>query len=231
MRGTADFINQLLTRTKRSQRIVPHANGGPVKVNFGSSLFVQDGWINVEGSLHASAARWPTLFQRLLYRRSTAKEWFGSEEDYIRLLKTHSFVHHDLDFGLPFPDESIDYLYASHILEHFYPDIAENILRDACRVLRKGGRIRICVPDLKHAVDLYLKGEKENALRYFFKDSKPRAKFDRHKYLYDFELLEAALRKAGFSSIEKQSFQHGRVPDIEKLDNRPEETLYVEAVK
>jgi predicted SAM-dependent methyltransferase len=135
-----------------------------------------------------------------------------------------------LDFGLPFPNDSVDYLYASHILEHFYPDVGENILRDAYRVLKKSGRIRICVPDLKHAVDLYLNGQKEDALGYFFKDSKP-SRFYRHKYMYDFELLEAALKKAGFSSVEKQSYQHGRVPDIEKLDNRPEETLYVEATK
>jgi predicted SAM-dependent methyltransferase len=228
MNQAIDVINAVLTGVKRSRRVLP--NGKPVKVNFGSSLFVENGWINVEGSLHAFVAKWPTVFQRFLYRRSKANEWFGSEEEYIRVLKTHCFVHHDLNFGLPFADDSVDYLYASHILEHFYPDLGERILRDAHRVLKKGGRIRICVPDLKHAVDLYLAGQKECALEYFFRDSKPRD-FYRHRYMYDFELLGAALRKAGFSSVEEQSYQHGRVPDVEKLDNRPEETLYVEAVK
>lgn len=223
-----DAINAVLTRAKRRQRLTP--KGSPVKVNFGSSLFVQDGWINVEGSVHGLVANWPTMFQKLVYRHSAASEWFGREDEYIRVLKTHRFVHHDLDFGLPFPDNSVDYLYASHILEHFYPDIAQTILRDAYRVLKKGGRIRICVPDLKHAVDLYLAGQKEAALVYFFKDSKP-GKFYRHKYMYDRELLEAALRKAGFHFVEVCAYRHGQVPDVDKLDNRPDETLYVEAVK
>ena len=137
-----DIVNALLIRVKRSQRIVP--KGEPVKVNFGSSLIVQDGWINVEGTLHAVAGKWPKVLQKLLYRGSSVREWL-SEEEYLRILRTQAFVHHDLDFGLPFPDASVDYLYASHVLEHFYPDVGQNILRDAHRVLKKGGRMRICV--------------------------------------------------------------------------------------
>jgi SAM-dependent methyltransferase len=222
-----DVVNALLIRTKRSQRIVP--KGKPVKVNFGSSLIVQDGWINVEGTLHAVAGKWPTGLQKLLYRGSSVREWL-SEEEYLRILRTQPFVHHDLDFGLPFPDNSVDYLYASHVLEHFYPDVGQNILRDAHRVLKKGGRMRICVPDLKHAFDLYLKGEKERALAYFYQDSRSIG-FHRHKYMYDLDVLEAALKRAGFSFIEQQNYRCGQVPEADKLDNRPEETLYVEAVK
>jgi hypothetical protein len=49
--------------------------------------------------------------------------------------------------------------------------------------------------------------------------------------MYDFDLLRSELTKAGFSKIERRSYRDGDVPDIALLDNRPEETLYVEATK
>lgn len=227
MSGAIDVINTLITRVKRSQRISP--DDQIVKVNLGSYLFVHDGWINVEGSLHALASKWPRALQKILFKHSSAREELNLE-DYLRVLRTQRFVHHNLDFGLPFKNGSVDHVYASHVLEHFYPEIGEMLLVESYRVLKKGGRIRICVPDLKHAVDLYLSGDKKTALGYFFQDRKL-GEFHRHKYMYDFELLEALLKKCGFLSIERLSYQKGKVPDLDKLDNRPEETLYVEAVK
>ena len=223
-----DAVNSILTRIKQSRRVVP--KGDVVKVNFGSSLFVQQGWINVEGSLHSFFAKWPFIFPKTIYRLSKASEWYGTEGEYLSTLRNNEFVHHDLDYGLPFPDNSVDFVYGSHILEHLYPDVATHVLRDAHRVLKTGGRIRICVPDLRHAVDVYLSGQTEQALQWFFADSK-HGKFNHHKYMYDFDLLKSRLEQAGFTSVERCTYRHGSVPDVEKLDNRPEETLYVEAVK
>jgi len=39
------------------------------------------------------------------------------------------------------------------------------------------------------------------------------------------------LEKAGFAQIERMTFREGNVPDIDILDNRPDETLFVEARK
>lgn len=221
-------LNSFLLRCKRSQRIEP--NAGIVKVNFGSFLLVAPGWINVDGSPDVFFAGWPTPALNCIYRLAGAKDRFGSEADYIRALKGHRFVHHNLEYGLPFPDESVDYIYASHVIEHFYSDVCDGVLRDAYRVLKKGGRIRVCVPDLDHALQLYALGQKERALQFFFSDSGAHL-LSRHKYMYDFELLQAALRKAGFGLVQRAAYREGKVPDIEKLDNRPEETMYVEAVK
>ena len=223
-----DLLNTFLIRMKRSQRIVPNVR--PVKVNVGSYLIVQDGWINVEGTIHAFLAKKIKILARLMYRFSRVKESFKSESDYISVLKRHHFIHHDLRFGLPFADNSIDYIYTSHTLEHFHPEVAQNLLREAYRTLRSGGRVRVCVPDLKHAIDLYTAGQKTKALEYFFQGASL-THFHRHRYMYDFELLHLALRNAGFTSIEQCEYRQGHVPDIEKLDNRPEETLFIEAIK
>lgn len=214
--------------TKKSRRIVPR--GDVVKVNLGSSLSVTDGWINVDGSPHLLFTGMPKPILRILYRISDAKNWCREEDYYISQLKKYRFVHHKLEYGLPFPDGSVDYLYSSHVLEHFYPDVAEKILRAAYRALKVGSRIRICVPDLRHAFELYERGSAEQALNYFFASSEA-GSFNQHRYMYDYELLSALLKKVGFTSVEKCAYHTGLVPDIVSLDNRPDETLYVEAVK
>ena len=98
------------------------------------------------------------------------------------------------------------------------------------RVLKKDGIVRICVPDLEYAISLYQKGHKEQALHYFFTTSKS-GYFSRHQYMYDFDLLRRLLEKTGFTKIERCLYREGKTPDIDALDNRPEETLYVEASK
>jgi SAM-dependent methyltransferase len=228
LRWYIDQLNALVAWTRKSRRIIPE--GDLIKVNFGSSLVVTDGWINVDGSPHVLFACAPKPLLRLLYRVSDARNWCGEEDHYVRQLKTHRFVHHNLEYGLPFPDDSVDCLYSSHVLEHFHPDAAEYLLAETHRVLKKGSRARICVPDLHHAFELYARGSKEQALNYFFVSSKA-GPFHQHQYMYDYDLLCALLRKVGFSSVEKCAYQKGQVPDISALDNRPDETLYVEAVK
>jgi SAM-dependent methyltransferase len=227
IRWCIDEGNSLIAWAKKSRRI--HPKSGIVKVNFGSSLVVTDGWINVDGGIHVLFAGWPRPFLKLLYRISDARNWWGDPETYLRQLKSHVFVHHNLEYGLPFSDNSVDFVYSSHVLEHFYPSTANLVLLDVHRVMRSGARLRICVPDLQHAFRLYAEGDKEHALHYFFANGS--GELNRHRHMYDFDMLAALLGRAGFKSIQRCAYQQGLVPDLDRLDNRPEETLYVECVK
>ncbi len=62
----------------------------------------------------------------------------------------------DLQKDLPFPDESFDVVYHSHVLEHFSKADGLQLLESCKRVLRPGGTIRVVVPDLERIVQLYL---------------------------------------------------------------------------
>jgi predicted SAM-dependent methyltransferase len=62
----------------------------------------------------------------------------------------------DLKADLPFPDESFDVVYHSHVLEHFSKADGLRLLERCKRVLRPGGTIRVVVPDLERIVHLYL---------------------------------------------------------------------------
>jgi SAM-dependent methyltransferase len=53
----------------------------------------------------------------------------------------------DAMLRLPFPDETFDLVYASHILEHIPWYATEQVLREWVRVIRPGGKLEIWVPD------------------------------------------------------------------------------------
>ena len=48
---------------------------------------------------------------------------------------------------LPFPNNAFDVIYHKSVLEHFYRDEADLIMKETRRVLKKGGKVIILVPD------------------------------------------------------------------------------------
>ena len=65
---------------------------------------------------------------------------------------------------------------------------------------------------------------------YFFVEDDD-SHYARHKYMYDFALLSEALSSAGFHDIRRCGYRQGATPDLEALDNRPDESLFVEATR
>ena len=227
LKRSVEALTLLLGWVYRRRCIQPPA--GLVRVNLGSSLRVAPGWINVDGSLSAFVARLPTPLLRLVYRLGSVREWY-SQDAYINILRNNVFVFHNLNYGIPLPDESVDFVYSSHLLEHLYKENGACLVQECFRTLRKGGRIRIVVPDLEYAFSLYRQGEKERALDLFYLRSCS-GLLGRHEYMYDFDLLAALLTKTGFAQVERCAYQQGSLLDLRLLDHMPEESLFVEAVK
>jgi predicted SAM-dependent methyltransferase len=231
-RRIIDTTTHMIGWIRRRRRVSPkpYSRDGQVKINLGCGLAVTQGWINVDASLNALFAAWPKTTHKLLYRLSGANRYYSLEQ-YCNLLETHVFIHHELSHSVPLKDGTADHIYSSHFLEHLFKQDAERLLKDCHRVLKPGGILRVCVPDLAYAVSLYARGKKEKMLGdYFFVEDKE-SFLARHKYMYDFELLKILLEKLNFSQIVRCEYRQGKMPDIDKLDNRPEETLFVEAIK
>ncbi len=151
----------------------------------------------------------------------------------------------DLRNGLPFPDNSVSSVYSSHVLEHFYPEELTVLLRECHRVLRRGGGLRIVVPDMGGAVRAFLAGQSS-----FFSDF-PRAhnslggKLSNllfceggHRQGFDFSYLEELLQEAGFSRVWQLTAPESRVYPREVFGKlRQEEaglaacSLFVESCK
>ena len=209
----------------------PQANPmGKVCVNLGCGLAIAPGWINVDASLNALFGGAPNGILGILYRVSGANRYYTKAE-YCRLLHDHQFVFHDLAKSLPFSSSAVDYFFSSHFFEHLFPADAQRLLSEMYGSLKVGGRIRIAVPDLEYAIQLYSVGQRKRMLDdYFFVDDLS-SFLARHKYMYDFELLRGVLEKIGYKDIRRCDFNEGGVPDLNLLDNRPEETLFVEACR
>jgi SAM-dependent methyltransferase len=201
-----------------------------VRMNLGCGLAVAKGWVNIDGSLNALVAAMPTAFHVLMYRLTGASKYY-SESEYCRILRDHIFIYQDLSNGIPFKDGVADYIYSSHFIEHLYRKDAKHLLKECYRVLKNDGVLRISVPDLEYAVKLYSSGNKQEMLQKYFFVEDSESHYARHKYMYDFEMLSALLRKIGFHDPQRCEFRIGATPDIDILDNSPEESLFVEARK
>jgi len=227
-RTLIDSIEWLCTAMRRKQWYTPVMQ--PVKVNLGSGLHVAPGWINVDGSLKTLMAGRPNFVVSLAYKLLTDHKTI-CQDQFRNVLSNNIFVHHNLKYGVPLLDSSTDFIFSSHSLHHFYRDEALALLVDALRVLKPGGTIRVGVPNLEYIFSLYQRGERERALEYFFYTSQPRNQLSRRHYQYDFELLRQMLAAAGYEGMRRCAFRQGRTPDLDLLDNRPHETLFVEADK
>lgn len=62
--------------------------------------------------------------------------------------------------NLPLESESLDEVFASHIIEHFYFDEVEYVLREWLRVLKHGGKLTIIVPDFFKVWEMIVNDEK-----------------------------------------------------------------------
>jgi len=226
-RAFVDRVTRLAGWLRRGHR-ADLPSEGEVKVNLGSSLLVAEGWVNVDGALSALVASWPTPALRVLYRLAGIRAHL-SEAEYIEVLQRNRFVHYNLEYGIPLPDASADYAFASHFLEHLSKHHGEQLVRETLRVLKPGGVVRISIPDLARLIDAYGEGRKEEAMDGMFEDWEL-GDFARHRYMYDFEMLAGLLGRAGFADVRRCEYQEGRVPDLQELDNRPG-SLVVEASK
>ena len=127
---------------------------------------------------------------------------------------------------LPFEDNSVDLIYASHLLEYFDREEAVEVLSEWRRVLKyppggPGGVLRLAVPDFETMVILYL-WKKEYKLESFlgtlygkinmetvhmednrFKESKTVY----HKTTYDLDSLTELLESVGMENIHKYSWK------------------------
>ncbi len=58
--------------------------------------------------------------------------------------------------GIPFESNTFDFVYHSHVLEHFSKMDGENFVKECFRILKVGGAIRIAMPNLEEIAKQYL---------------------------------------------------------------------------
>lgn len=181
----------------------PSAQQSVVRLNWGCGSHVADGWIN-----------------------SDVKD--GPGVDLVA----------DIRKGLPLASESLDYAVTIHALPEFaYPEL-RNVLLELRRTLKPGGVLRLALPDLRRGIDAYLRGDAD----YFQVDSEEVSsdggRFIVHMLWYGYsrslftvDFVEELLDRSGFIDVCECPFRvtSSEFAQIVDLDNRPDESLFVEA--
>lgn len=183
------------------------------------------GWINTDVTPHLFLARVPGL-PSLLFKMGLLSQ-LRYEQHQQKVF--HSVRYLDVKKKFPFAADSFDNVYSSHLLEHLYFHQAILCLRETHRVLKKGGLVRIAIPDLDKMVADYDPQHPEPFLESIFEAKQKRDK-NRHQWHYNEISLTRLLKDIGFSDPYRCQFQQGRCPDLLLLDNRPA-SLFMEAVK
>ena len=140
-------------------------------------------------------------------------------------------------------DNSVDLIYACHVLEHFGRTEYEDVLREWYRVLKADGVLRLSVPDFRACANIYYEKGLEDGLSGLIGliSGGQRDEFDFHKMIFDEPFLTVALQRVGFKStrhwdwrdtdhVEFDDFSQAYIPHMDKETGRLM-SLNLEAVK
>ena len=130
------------------------------------------------------------------------KRNFG--EDWVHIDGgNHEHLHSQDITTLPFGDNTVDLVYASHVLEYFDREEAASVLKEWRRALVPEGTLRVAVPDFEAMARLYVK--RSISLHKFL--GPLYGKMDMgdkkiyHKTVYDEQSLKGVLFKNGFRDM------------------------------
>jgi SAM-dependent methyltransferase len=198
-------------------------------------------WRNFDGSLSVRLARVPLLPATLRALSLVSAPQYA----FMRFARSAAIEYADATRRLPLGEGTVEVLYSSHMVEHLDRQDAGRFLREALRVLRPGGVIRLAVPDLARRVASYCEGGDADAFVAATRLAEPRpgtlpARVARlllgshhHRWMYDGASLCRLLERNGFVEAAIVPPGETRIPDPGALDlaERAEESVYVEATK
>ncbi len=139
-----------------------------------------------------------------------------------------------------FEDNSIDLIYACHVLEHFKRNEVDRVLTEWLRVLKPKGVLRIAVPGFEELVAIYQKYKDLNLILGPLVGGQT-YEYNFHFMAFDFKTLSERLKKIGFKEVVRydwrktehadvDDFSQAYIPHMEKENGLPV-SLNIEAIK
>ena len=208
------------------------------RLHLGCGHNAPQGWVNLDGSWNARLSKYPGL-------RKLLKVLHVVPASLLDIIWDPNILIHDVRKPLPFEDDTLSAIYASHLLEHLYLEEAKRLLKECLRVLEPGGVLRMVVPDLRAIVSEYWEEKQSvasatrtetvtaadklnmklllhppmppsgNALYRLYTTWKD---FHSHKWMYDAESLVRYFQWAGYIDVQEMAFHHSRIPGIETIE-------------
>lgn len=215
------------------------------------------------GSFWSWLIRWPLITRylqdhavRSLHLGCSANIYEGWLNTDFRVLGRGA-IFLDATRPFPLPDGSIDYVFSEHMIEHVSYSQGLFMLRECCRVLKPGGRIRIATPNLEFLLKLHSGEPRPDAEEYlaWFRSrhmphlaaSSPAFVINHyfynwgHCFIYDHSTLEGAFREAGLTPLEWCAVGESTCPVLRYLERHGDvlgsdrwnafETMVLEGIK
>ncbi len=131
------------------------------------------------------------------------------------------YIHVDIakfehiDYQLPIDDLStfnsntVEEIYASHVLEYFDRNDVVNVLNEWKRVLKPSGILRLAVPNFPKLVEVYQSSKDLSSILgpLYGKWDIGNQEFIYHKTVYDENSLNKVLEEVGFKNIKSWDWQ------------------------
>ena len=116
----------------------------------------------------------------------------------------HIDIKTSIDKLTSIKDDSVDEIYASHVLEYFDRNEAEAVLTEWKRVLKKNGILRLAVPNFDALISVYRQTKDlEKILGPLYgKWNVGDSSYIYHKTVYDQKSLTSLLNRIGFLEIQ-----------------------------
>lgn len=193
---------------------------------FGCGLCAPLGWLNFDASPMMRLQKLP-LIGKLIPSGT-----FGRYPPNVE--------YGDIVQGLPIPDDSVELLYCSHVLEHITLQELRLALQNCYRHLKTGGIFRLVLPDLEVMAKSYLSSQNSEAahefmrVTYLGKESRDRGLVaflrdwlagNTHLWMYDYKSLSVELQKAGFKDIRRAQFGDSGIEALTAVEDPERWTL------
>jgi predicted SAM-dependent methyltransferase len=210
-------------------------------INCGCGMTPIEGYTNFDNSYSIKIAENPLLyfFYKILSRNRHSIQFIDS-------CILNKITYADVSKSIPIKSNTVDVVYSSHMLEHLEKTAAISFLNEAKRVLKPGGIIRLCIPDLNLLAKNYVSGiyNADQFLQHaYICNPKLDTLFDKvvflligprhHQWMYDASSLSEILKTIGF--VEVVSLGPGKTTASNigalNLSDREEDSFYLEAKK
>jgi predicted SAM-dependent methyltransferase len=150
------------------------------------------------------------------------KDWIN-----IDMIDDPNIMNFDLRNTLPFENNSIDFFFCEHFLEHLTREEGLKLLKDIYRCLKPGGVSRVSVPDLELLLKNYTDNNiaAYNNIGLFFQNRCEMINIGMgyytwdHKYMYDKEELKNIHREANLNP-EIVTHKVSKYSDLNNLEFR-----------
>jgi len=210
-------------------------------INIGCGAHPFQGWVNYDHNIFIYFSRIPIL-KWLLKKINFIP--FGFKE-FMDIADSENIQYADGGNHIPESNDTVDVLYSSHMLEHLDVEETHTFLTESMRILKKGGILRLVVPDFDKLITAY--SQHQNPLQ-FINDSclvgkKPKSLIKKMQYLvqghgwhfsmYNKLTLMELLEKYGFKKIQILKEGETNILGCAHLNLSPHshESIFIEAKK